>query len=79
MDHLRGQIKKLKSQNRQLKRRNRELEKKAHFYEDIIDEVSEDVEMNFCPSCEKGTLSILDFKYVKFETCNNCDYKIKYK
>jgi ribosomal protein L44E len=79
-EHLEGQIKTLKSQNRQLRRRLKELEKQSHFYENIVDEVVDDVNVkNICKSCKKGTLQEIDLKHVIITACDTCDYKRKRK
>jgi predicted RNase H-like nuclease (RuvC/YqgF family) len=75
-EHLEGEIRSLKSQLRQARRRVRELEKKSHFYEEIIDDVVEDIESkNICEHCGKGELLAHDFNYVVVVKCNLCDYK----
>ena len=75
-DHLRGQIKKLKSENRALSRRNRELEKKSHFYEDVVEESVEETEFKeLCPACKKGQIIEYNFIHVIVKKCSECDYK----
>lgn len=65
---------------RQLKRRVRELDRKAHFYEHIVDEVVEEVEVkNTCPSCKSGVLQELDFAHIIITKCNQCKYQRKRK
>lgn len=32
-----------------------------------------------CPECGKGQIIMTDFKYVKFNCCNTCDWKEKVK
>jgi len=76
LEYLRGQIKSLKSKVRSLTRRNKELEKHAHFYEDVIDEVTEDIEfVANCPVCKKGVLQQLDLHHVFITKCDSCDYR----
>lgn len=78
LEYLRGCVKRLESENRQLKKRLKSLDKRAHFYEDIVDEVAEEIEIvDRCPSCKKGTLLLLDLKYVKFKCCDTCDHRRK--
>jgi ribosomal protein L44E len=80
MEHLKGQLKERDKLVRQLRRRVRELGKKSHFYEDVVDEVVEEVEMRqSCPSCKKGDLHEMDFKYVILIKCNQCNYEKKRK
>jgi ribosomal protein L44E len=77
-EYLRGQIRKLESENRQLKRRVKALDRRAHFYEDLVEDATEDINIkDRCPSCKEGTTSIVDLKYVRFETCDSCDYRKK--
>jgi ribosomal protein L44E len=78
IEYLNGQIRKLESENRQLKRRLKALDRRAHFYENIVEDSVEDIQVkDKCPTCKKGTITILDLKYVKFETCDNCEHKKK--
>ena len=83
LEHLRGEIKKLQTENKALRRRNRQLEKKSHFYDDNkdndIDDLYQEVEMNRCPNCKKGTLSTLNLKHLIITSCDSCDYKLKVK
>lgn len=81
MEHLRGRIKRLQSQNRQLRKRNRELERKAHFFENIVDDVVEesDVTEVICPKCKSGVLQLLDLHHISLISCTACDYKEKQK
>jgi predicted nuclease with TOPRIM domain len=80
VEYLRGEVKRLKSQLSSLNRRNRNLEKKAHFYENIVDEATEDVDIkNSCPECGKGTLHYYDMVHIKLEICDICDFKRKLK
>jgi len=78
LEHLRGENRRLESQNRQLKKRVRALDKRSHFYEDLVEEQIEDIipKAN-CPTCKKGNITILDLKYVRFEHCDNCEYRKK--
>lgn len=77
-EHYKGQIRKLESENRSLKKKLRSLEKRAHFYEDLIDDEAEKIEItNNCPNCKKGVKIVLDLKHVQIETCTECDYRKK--
>jgi len=79
-EHLRGLVKKLKSENRQLKKRVRALDKKAHFYEEVVDEVAKEVSMsNACPECPTGNLKEHDFVHIILTKCNHCEYEKKRK
>ena len=78
LEYLRGRLKKLESENRQLKRRVKQLDRRAHFYEDLVDEVSDDIIVDEkCPECKTGKTSVKDFKYVQYEVCDSCEYKRK--
>lgn len=80
IEHIKGQLKKLSSENRQLKKRNKELERKTHFYEDVIDDVAEDIELTAsCPECKEGFLQELNFIHVIVTKCSQCDYQEKRK
>lgn len=79
-DHLRGQIKKLKSENRALKRRNKQLEKKSHFFEEVMDETVEEADFkNACPECKSGQVIEYNFVHLIVEKCDKCDYQKKRK
>lgn len=75
-EYLNGQIRKLESENRQLKKRLKALDKRAHYYEEILNDVEDEVEMkNICPQCNKGTLCEHDFKHLIIVKCDNCKYQ----
>lgn len=77
LEHLRGQVKSLKSINRQLKKKLKEFERREHFHDNVINtaiELSEgDVDMASCEKCGKGVLQIVDLKYVKYAVCTICN------
>ena len=78
IEHLRGQVKKLRSENKQLKRRLKNFEKRPVIdLEDLVHDVEIIEEMNQCPSCKKGILETHDFVHVLLEECNQCDYSKK--
>ena len=80
LEVLRGENRKLRSENKQLRRRVREIDKKAHFYENVLDDVVEEVELkNLCPSCKKGILQEFDFTHVVVTKCGQCDFQKKRK
>jgi len=77
-EYLRGQVRKLETENRQLKKRVRALDKRAHFYNDLLEAVAEEIIIDDkCPQCKTGKLNYKDFKYVQYEICQECDYKRK--
>ena len=77
VEHLRGENKKLKSENRQLKRRLSQLVKEAHFYENIVEEETEDIKIkrNTCKLCGKGILEELDLTHIVVVRCDTCDFR----
>lgn len=79
LEYVRGKNKQLKSENRQLRRRVNDLEKRSHFYEEVIDDVVEDIDLDECQECGKGYLQVLDLKYIKFVHCDTCGYKERLK
>lgn len=76
-EYLRGRIKKLESENRQLKKRIRQFDKRSHLYEDIIEAVEDIIIEDRCLNCKTGKLSVKDFKFVRYEVCDSCEYKKK--
>ena len=79
-EHYRGEIKKIEIENRKLRRRLKDLEKRAHFYEEVVDEVADDIELkNTCPSCKKGILQEIDLKHILISKCQSCGYQTKKK
>lgn len=81
-EHLDGLVKQLKSENRQLRRRLKELERKSHFYEEVVDEGVEDVQIKHtCFHCGKGELQEFDFGVRVVVKCNNseCNYQTSRK
>lgn len=73
VEHLRGEVKKLKSTVRSLERRNKELERKSHFFEEVVEEATDQVEMQeTCNSCGKGTLIMHDFVHMILKKCDLC-------
>lgn len=79
VEYYRGQIKALEKENRQLKKRVRALDKTAHFYEDLVDFIADDIYVpdEKCPICKTGKHQLLDLKYVRYMTCTECDYRKK--
>ena len=83
IEHLQGEIRKLKSQNRFLKKRIKELEKWQHLYEDNFLETNEPEiiipEVDTCPKCKDGAMEYKDFIHLQLMVCNVCDYREKYQ
>lgn len=81
MEHIKGQLKQARSENRKLKREIAFYKKRAHFYEETIDEVAQEVyeEAEACPECKKGTIVEHDFTHIVIKSCTLCDYKKRVK
>ena len=80
LEELRGEIRKLRSENRKLKREVKDFSKRAHFYEEVVDEVAEDIEKKRgCKECGKGYLQEIDLKYLVLTKCDTCDFQRKRK
>ena len=87
MDHLRAQVKKLKSENRHLKKLLKHSEKWKNLKEDIhVEEVDGDSgvvveKVDECPKCSIGKLRFFDFPHLKLFACDNkeCDYRERSK
>lgn len=77
LEYVRGQLKAVKRENKQLRKRLNQLEKQAHFYEETIDDVAEDINLDICPKCQKGVTSVIDLKHIIIEQCQQCDYSQK--
>lgn len=81
VEHLRGENKKLKSLVRSLQREVRDLQKKSHFFEEIVEDATEDIDLiihKSCEACGKDVgFEVLDLKYVKYEVCLVCRVKTK--
>lgn len=77
LEYLRGEVRRLKKINRSLKRENKGLNNRAHFYEDSIFEVAEEISIysDMCKECERGTITIHDLKHIIIRSCNICDFK----
>lgn len=79
-EYFKGQIRKLESEIRQLRKENKSLQKRAHFYEEVVSDEAEDIQIkNTCSSCKHGNKIILDLVHVKLESCDTCDYRKKLK
>jgi len=73
LEHLRGQIRTLKSQLRQERKVNKELTKKSHFFEEVVDEIEESVILkDACSVCGKGVVEEIDLKFIIVKKCQHC-------
>lgn len=78
VEFLRGELKKLRAENIRLRRDNKHHERRTHFYENVINDVVEEIKPHTgCEACGKGTLIEMDFKYVKYLICDLCETKKK--
>lgn len=79
-NHLKGRIRSQSRLIRQLKKRLKELERKSHFYEEVVDEFVEDVEVqDRCLECGKGNMIAYDFVHMILKTCDVCGHKERSK
>lgn len=81
VEYWRGRVRKLEATNRRLRKRNKQLERKAHFHEDVIDDIAGDIAPTgeICQECGKGQLTTIDLKFLLIESCDVCEYKRKIK
>lgn len=75
VEHLRGQNKQLQSENRQLRKQLNSFKKQAHFYEETIDDIADEISLESCNHCGKGFIQVVDLTYLKIRCCTICDYK----
>lgn len=83
VEHLRGEIRRLKSQVRYYKKRCNELSRRQNFFQNIdpdIDaeeEYEEKNDIERCPSlsCGKGTIYEVDLGRIVVAKCDVCDWK----
>lgn len=74
VEHLRGEIRRLKAELKYYKRR-------AHIENSIMDDVIDDAPledvkiMDDCAQCGKGCLIEYDFKYATLKKCDNCGHE----
>jgi hypothetical protein len=80
LEELRGENRKLRSENKKLLREIKNLSKRSHFYEEVIDDVTTDIELkDACDNCGKGDLISMDLGLIKLIRCNLCDFEKKVK
>jgi len=77
VEHLRGEVKRLKSLNRQLRKRLSASLKKEHFFEQIEEEADEVELVDACSSCGSGVMVAVDLKFVKYKVCSECKHREK--
>lgn len=68
LEHLRGEIRRLKAQLKHYKRRHQHEEP-----EEYVDDAPE----NQCDHCGKGVITCIDLKFVKIFRCSICNYELK--
>jgi len=86
LEHLRGEVRRLKAENRSLTRKLKQLEKQEHMFEesdytgqdDTVEETSvDDTRVEFCPDCRRGALQTLDLGKFIYKTCPVCQWRNK--
>lgn len=76
VEFLRGENKKLRAENIRLRRENKHHERRTHFYEDVIEDVAEDLTVTEgCKACGKGQILIIDLGTREIHTCDICQDK----
>jgi hypothetical protein len=75
----RSEVEYLRAENKRLKKQLKQAQKQKHFYENIVDDAIDEVEVHpdSCEDCGKGTLIVMDFKYVQIKKCDNCGKQSK--
>ena len=81
VEHLRGLVREKDKQIRRLRRENRALKKRAHFNEEVIDDVADEIapKGELCPKCGKGSITVVDLVHLLIESCDSCEYRKKMK
>jgi ribosomal protein S27AE len=80
LEVLRGENRKLRSENKKLRREIKDLQKRAHFYEEVVDEVVKDAEVKtICKNCGKGQILSYDLGRLRLDKCSICDFEKKTK
>lgn len=80
-EDLRGRLREVEKENKALRKRLRQLEKSKHIWTQYnldADENSAPKSMpieNTCPSCNHGTLLLLDLGIKSLWTCSSCTYR----
>lgn len=73
---MRGEVKKLRAENIRLKRNNKHFERRNHFFENVIEDVAEEITVTEgCESCGKGQLIELDLGRLLIKKCDVCECK----
>lgn len=81
LEHLRGEIKALKSENRNLKKRLRHKEKydQPDFEKELKEETEEQYKKSedVCKHCGKGIPNLLDLGRAMYMICPVCEHREK--
>lgn len=69
----------LRGENKRLKKQLKQLQRREHFFENIVDEVAQEVTLSpeTCVNCGKGEVIEHDFHFIIMKTCNLCEHKEK--
>ena len=85
-EYLKGQIRDLRKKCRSLERENRDLKKRAHFYDELVDEFMETEEIQpvenhrrKCKSCGAHDILERDFYRTKILECKKCGHQERIK
>lgn len=76
IEHLRGEVKRLKAINRQLRKqlklsKRKKIEPTKTKNEEEIITTSQ---QNLCQQCNRGQIESIDLKYIIIHNCNICGY-----
>lgn len=77
LEFLRGENRKLRSELRRLQKLNKNLDRKSHFYENIVEDSAEDIEIahETCGECGKGNLIITELPHIDILVCSTCEHR----
>lgn len=75
-----SEVEYLRGENRRLKRKLKQLERQKHFYEHVVDEFAEEIEVKeLCPECTKSELLSIELPHMILVQCQLCEYRRKDK
>jgi len=84
LEHLRGEIRRLKAENRSLTKQLKQLQKHEHMYEagdyegqdDTVEVTSTaDTYVEFCKECRRGAMQTMDLGKFIYKTCPVCGHR----
>jgi len=84
LEHLRGEVKRLKSINRQLRKRLKKYEQKETWYLELEDDIqipTQEPAIDFkkCSDCGKGVIMEQEYKFVIVAKCDTCGFTTRRK